>query len=645
MKLNGMLAGVFALTVAMSSQAAEPWEAFLDQVRIKQAIADTLTPEQLEARKIRLAQFMYQQSLLGGGRTPGNTCPGAVLETTNGPFNDTTVGGVDDYDLPADTTAPTCAAASTCTGAGPAGSLPRGAVYTGTGTGPDRAFAIRSSTACTMTITMDPTGAEDMALIAYQSACSSALSDCACVDDTGVGGGAESVTLDMAAGTDYFVVADGYSSGATPPGPAGAYTMTFNGPGCTLVGASTVTYTNTAGPLNFAGSVGVATTAQNVNVAAGGTNTLDLTIQSCAFGGANAADFSFSPAQSFPINVAAGANVNLPVVMTASAGGARAATLTCQTPNATAPSGASFVVNLTGTATADVSPTLTYAPAVATPINFAGGAPGTANSSIAITAAGAVGAGSTSVTACGFAGGTPGAFTVATTPANGVFNTATTSGSIDLTCTRGAAATTSTLTCTETSGVANRGVPSSRSWPVNCPAADSPLLSATKTVAGSFTPGGAIVYTITITNTGTGAQADNAGDEFVDVLPGQLTLVGANASSGTALANVGTRTVTWNGALAAGASVTITINATIANTLGTVTNQGTVNFDADGNGSNESSATTDDPTVGGANNATTFAIGGQLQAIPVLNNWSKLLAVLAVLTMGLGFWAFRARSA
>lgn len=644
MKLYGALAGVLALTWAVSSPAVEPWEAFLDQVRIKKAISDNLTPEELQARKERLAQFMYQQHLLGG-RTPGDVCTAATGETTLGPFNDTTIGAVDNFDLPADTAAPTCTAPSTCTGAGPAGSLPRGAVYTGTGTGPDRAFKIRSSTACQMVITMTPTGGQDLALIAYQSACTSNLADCACVDDTGVANTAESVTLDMAAGTEYFVVTDGYSTTATPPGPSGPYTMQFSGAGCTLVGDGTFNYTATPATLNFSGAVGAPTPTQDVSVAAAGGNTGALTIQSCAFSGANAADFAFNPAPTFPISVAAGATSLLPVRMTAGAAGARTATLTCQVPNATAPSATSFAVTLNGTASSDVNPTLTYVPATGSTINFPAGAPGTATSTINITSAGAVGAGATTVSGCAFTGGTPASFGVATTPANGVFNTGTTTGSIDLTCTRGASAVSSTLSCNESAGAPPPpGVPNVRSWEVACPAGNSAVLSATKTVTGNFVPGGTITYTITISNTGNAASADNAGNEFVDILPAQLTLNSANASAGTVTSDTPTRTVTWNGSVPAAGSVTISINATIANTLGTVSNQGTVNFDADGNGSNETAVTTDDPGAAGANNATVFAIGGSLLAVPLFDMWGKLLAAFAVLAMGLGFWAVRARN-
>ena len=138
------------------------------------------------------------------------------------------------------------------------------------------------------------------------------------------------------------------------------------------------------------------------------------------------------------------------------------------------------------------------------------------------------------------------------------------------------------------------------------------VIAATKTVAGTFAVGGTVNYTVTLTNSGTAGQNDNPGNEFTDVLPASLTLVSASASSGTALATVGTNTVTWNGALAPlGGSVTITITATInAGTQGTtITNQGTVSYDADGNGTNESSKATDDPGAPGGNDPTSFIVG------------------------------------
>ena len=171
-----------------------------------------------------------EQTALQAAPTAGDSCVDAsasplVGTLPMGPIADTTVGQTDNYDLPDDVTNPTCAASTTGTGAGPAGSLPRGAIYTGTGTAPDRAFSFTTNQSCTLQITMDPTGAEDLALMVYQSVCSSSLNDCVVVDDTGVGGGAEQVSIDAIGGTEYFIVVDGYSTGGTPPGPSGPFTL------------------------------------------------------------------------------------------------------------------------------------------------------------------------------------------------------------------------------------------------------------------------------------------------------------------------------------------------------------------------------------------------------------------------------------
>jgi len=164
-------------------------------------------------------------------------------------------------------------------------------------------------------------------------------------------------------------------------------------------------------------------------------------------------------------------------------------------------------------------------------------------------------------------------------------------------------------------------------------------VTGTKTVApGTHTPGSTVTYTITLSNSGPSAQTDNAGNEFTDVLPASLHLVSANATSGSALATVATNTVTWNGSIPAGGSVTITITATIdpATPAGTtVSNQGTFAYDADGNGTNEASGTTDDPGQPGAANPTAFAVGGPAvatAAIPALDplGLAALAALLAV---------------
>lgn len=151
----------------------------------------------------------------------------------------------------------------------------------------------------------------------------------------------------------------------------------------------------------------------------------------------------------------------------------------------------------------------------------------------------------------------------------------------------------------------------------------------TETVAGLFVPGGTITYTIVLSNTGAGAQGDNAGDEFSDTLPTSLTATGAAASSGTAT-RVG-NLVTWNGSIPAGGSVTITITATVnAVTFGTtISNQGTVNYDATGGGTNGATRLTDDPAVAGDSNPTDFRVADPT-AIPGLHPVG--LAALALLT-------------
>ncbi|HEX2831381.1 MAG TPA: proprotein convertase P-domain-containing protein [Thermoanaerobaculia bacterium] len=137
------------------------------------------------------------------------------------------------------------------------------------------------------------------------------------------------------------------------------------------------------------------------------------------------------------------------------------------------------------------------------------------------------------------------------------------------------------------------------------------LVTATKSVTGTFTPGGTVTYSVTLSNAGNAIVPNNTGDEFTDVLPSSLTLVSAGASSGTAAANLGTNTVTWSGTIAAAGSVTITITATVKNatTGGTVvSNQGNVSYDADLGGTNDTSGMTDDSSVAGAADPTNFTV-------------------------------------
>jgi uncharacterized repeat protein (TIGR01451 family) len=164
-----------------------------------------------------------------------------------------------------------------------------------------------------------------------------------------------------------------------------------------------------------------------------------------------------------------------------------------------------------------------------------------------------------------------------------------------------------------------------------------PNITAAKSIAGSVHPEGSIItYTIILTNSGSIAQADNPGNELTDVLPPSLTLVGATASSGTAVANVGANTITWNGVIAGGGSVTVTIQALVrSGTSGTtIANQATVSYDSDGNGTNDATRPSDDPSTPTPSDATSFSVVG---IVPALSRTMMLLlaAVLAAMALAI----------
>ena len=155
----------------------------------------------------------------------------------------------------------------------------------------------------------------------------------------------------------------------------------------------------------------------------------------------------------------------------------------------------------------------------------------------------------------------------------------------------------------------------------------TPVDTITKSVSGTYTTGSDVTYTIVISNTGNGVSPDNAGNEMTDVLPASLTLVSASASSGTAVATLGTNTVTWNGSIAAGASVTITIHATLepGHEGETITNQASLSYDADANGSNETTVLSNDPSTVAANDPTAFLVS---QPIPAVSTIGLMLLAL-----------------
>jgi uncharacterized repeat protein (TIGR01451 family) len=165
-------------------------------------------------------------------------------------------------------------------------------------------------------------------------------------------------------------------------------------------------------------------------------------------------------------------------------------------------------------------------------------------------------------------------------------------------------------------------------------------VSGTKVWGGLTTlmAGSPVDYTVMLTNNGSGTQGDNPGNEFIDVLPASLTLLSASATSGTVVAFLPTRTVTWNGSLPGEASVTIIIHAMINGNVadGTViSNQGTIAYDADGNGTNEATAMTDDPRTPGAADPTTFQVQGpDVFPVPTLGGAGLLLLAMLLAVGG-----------
>jgi len=153
--------------------------------------------------------------------------------------------------------------------------------------------------------------------------------------------------------------------------------------------------------------------------------------------------------------------------------------------------------------------------------------------------------------------------------------------------------------------------------------------------SGEMLPSTPITKTMLLINCGPANQADDPGDEFTDTLPAGLTLTGASATSGTA--STSGNTVTWNGAIPAGGTVTITMTANINAPVGTVLcNQATVFYDADGDGINDSMRLSDDPDEPGPADPCCFQVVSVIPALSLAG-----LAALALLLAGLAVWRLR----
>lgn len=154
---------------------------------------------------------------------------------------------------------------------------------------------------------------------------------------------------------------------------------------------------------------------------------------------------------------------------------------------------------------------------------------------------------------------------------------------------------------------------------------DATTVSGTMSVDGSLVVGGTVRYTVRLHNLGSVATTDNPGNEFTDVLPATLALVSASSTSGSAVANLGTNTVTWNGGIPASGSVTITIVATVLPAAAglTVSNQGTISYSAGFNGTNDTAVVTNDPSTPIGGDPTSFVAAATLM-VPTLSTWGLL---------------------
>jgi hypothetical protein len=261
---------------------------------VKKKIADTMTPDELQAYKERMARYLAsrRRALVlprpGGPETPGDTCLTATAESGTLPYNppaDTTVGATDDYNL----TGPCTANSTPCLGEGPPPNPPpRGQTYAGTGVGPDRVYHLKTDANCVLSITMTPTDTgpdkDDLALMVFQPPCQSAGSGCLCVDDTGIGGDFEHVELTAVANTDYYVIVDGYTSQTTQPPPpptAGPFTLSIEGTGCQLIGAGAVGTYHTIAPCRLIDTRNPTGAYGGPSLAAGADRNFDIDAGTC----------------------------------------------------------------------------------------------------------------------------------------------------------------------------------------------------------------------------------------------------------------------------------------------------------------------------------------------------------------------------
>jgi len=119
---------------------------------------------------------------------------------------------------------------------------------------------------------------------------------------------------------------------------------------------------------------------------------------------------------------------------------------------------------------------------------------------------------------------------------------------------------------------------------------------------GEIECGDIIKYTITISNTGEADQSNNPGDEFDDFIPDNITYVdgSATATSGTIEYDSILNKIKWNGGIPSESAVSLSFKVDVNEGLenGTIiSNQGTVYWDSNEDGTNDANELTDNPYI------------------------------------------------
>ena len=133
---------------------------------------------------------------------------------------------------------------------------------------------------------------------------------------------------------------------------------------------------------------------------------------------------------------------------------------------------------------------------------------------------------------------------------------------------------------------------------------------------GAITPGDTMRYNVKIYNTG---NVDTPITTLADLLPAQTTYTGAwTATNGTVTYSLGQ--ISWTGTVTADPAgiirteITFDVTVNLVPLLTVVSNQGTVSYDADNNGANETNILTDGDPYGLGIQTTDFTVGGSAQA-------------------------------